>query len=116
MGTVPGLGLREVVEGSQFEPYRVRVAFDQGGIDYAAQFGIRPHRDFRRSQLILDPPDAHPRTGAVVFGKDGKPLYVQGPHDNVQAILRQLDRTAGEGKTHYLLQIGDPMGEEEWDG
>ena len=79
-----------------------------GGIEYAAQFGFHPHRDFRRSQYILDPPDLHPRTGAVEFGRDGQPFYIEGPHDNVQAILRQLDRTAGEGNYYYLMQIAGP--------
>ena len=80
-----------------------------GGIEYAAQFGFRPHRDYRRSQLVLDPPDVHPPTGTVEFGRDGEPFYFQGPHDNAQAILRQLDRTAGEGNYHYILRIEDPM-------
>jgi len=79
-----------------------------GGIEYAREIGFRPHRDFKRSRYVLDPPDAHPRTGQVEFGKDGKPLYIQGPHDNVQAILRQLDRAVGEGNYHYLVQIDGP--------
>jgi hypothetical protein len=84
-----------------------------GGIEYAAQFGFRPHSDFKRSRYILDPPDLHPRTGAVEFGYDGKPFYIEGPHDNVDAILRQLARTAGEGNYHYLMQIAGPP--PDWD-
>jgi hypothetical protein len=76
-----------------------------GGIEYAKQFGFRPHRDFAQSQSILDPPDAHPRTGKVKFGKDGKPFFISGPRDNVDAILRQLARTAGEGNYHYLMEM-----------
>ncbi len=67
-------------------------------IEYAAQFGFQPHRDFKLAQNVLDPPDAHPRTGKVEFGKDGKPFYIAGPHDNVNAILRQLARTAGKDR------------------
>ena len=73
-----------------------------GAIEYAAQFEFRPHRDFMRSQYVLDPPDAHPRTGTVEFGKDGKPFYVAGPRDNATAIVNQLDRTAGEGNFDYV--------------
>jgi hypothetical protein len=91
-----------------------------GSIEYARQFGFRPHRDFAQSQFILDPPDAHPRTGKVKFGKDGKPFFISGPHDNVDAILRQLARTAGEGNYHFLTQIGGPPPDEweddEWEG
>jgi hypothetical protein len=84
-----------------------------GGIEYAAQFGFRPHSDFKRSQYILDPPDLHPRTGAVEFGRDGKPFYIEGPHDNADAILRQLTRTVGEGNFHFLMQIAGPP--PDWD-
>jgi hypothetical protein len=85
-----------------------------GSIEYARQFGFRPHRDFDQSQSILDPPDAHPRTGKVEFGKDGKPFFISGPYDNVDAILRQLARTVGEGNYHFLTQIGGPP-PDEWE-
>lgn len=79
-----------------------------GGIEYAAQFDFQPHADFKLSRYILDPPDLHPRTGVVEFGHDGQPLYIEGPHDNAEAILRRLARTAGEGNFHYLMQIAAP--------
>jgi hypothetical protein len=80
-----------------------------GGIAYAEQLGFRPQRDFRRSQYILDLPDEHPPTGTVEFGRDGKPLYVSGPDDNVQAVLRQLDRAVGEGNYQYIVGIDGPQ-------
>jgi hypothetical protein len=79
-----------------------------GAIDYAAQFGFKPHADFRRSRQILDPPDRHPRTGTVEFGREGKPLYIQGPDDHAEAIMRQLARTAGEGNFDFLLVMDEP--------
>jgi len=85
-----------------------------GGIEYAAQFGFHPHADFKRSRYILDPPDLHPRNGAVEFGHNGKPLYIEGPYDNTDAILRQLARTAGQGNFHYLIQVAGPP-PDEWD-
>ena len=72
------------------------------------------HPDFKLSQHILDPPDMHPITGEVDFGKDGKPLYISGPHDDVDAIMRQLTRTAGEGNFDYLMLVGDLL-PDEWD-
>jgi len=86
-----------------------------GGIEYARQFGFRPHSDYKLSQLVLDPPDAHPRTGQVEFGKDGKPFFVAGPHDNVDAIMRQLARTAGEGNSHYMIPLEGLPVEDEWE-
>ena len=85
-----------------------------GSIDYAAQFGFRPHSDFGLSRQVLDPEDHHPRTGAVGFGYGGKPLYVSGPDDNVEAILRQLARTAGEGNFDYVVLFPDAASE-DWE-
>jgi hypothetical protein len=79
-----------------------------GSIDYAAQFGFKPHSDFKVARHILDPADAHPHSGTVTFGKDGKPLFIAGPYDNSDAILRQLTRTAGEGNFHYLVPVESP--------
>lgn len=79
-----------------------------GGIEFAAQFGFRPHRDYRHSRYILDLPDAHPRTGAARFGKDGKPFYMPGPDDNAEAIVRQLARSAGEGNFDYIAMVVPP--------
>jgi hypothetical protein len=76
-----------------------------GGVEYAKQFGFRPHADFKRAQLVLDPPELHPRTGTVTFGKDGKPFYVSGPHDNPEAIMRQLARVTGEGNFHFMTRL-----------
>ncbi len=78
-----------------------------GAIEYAAQFGFRPERDYRLSRYVLDPPEMHPRTGKVEFGKEGKPFFVNGPHDDVDAVVSQLLRTAGEGNFDYLVGI-DP--------
>lgn len=84
-----------------------------GGIEYAAQWGFRPHRDFRVSQHILDPPDTHDRTGQVKFGRDGKPRYIAGPRDNVKRILEQLTRTVGEENFEFVSPDDDIQGEEE---
>ncbi len=83
-----------------------------GGIEFAARFGFRPHRDFRHSRHILDPPEVHPHTGKAQFGRDGKPFYISGPNDNAEAIVRQLARTAGEGNFDYIAIAGTPP--REW--
>jgi hypothetical protein len=115
--------LPEAVQGN--EPVEISPALAHeliyGSIEYAEQYGFRPQRDYRRTRNILDPPDTHPRTGTVEFGHEGKPLFISGPYDNVDAIIRQLDRTAGEGNYHFLIGLdGSPDGEweidDEWDG
>ena len=76
-----------------------------GGIDYAARFGFKPNRDFETSQHILDGRDAVGPGGQVEFGYDGKPLFVAGPEDNVNWILKQLDATAGKGGYDYICPV-----------
>jgi hypothetical protein len=127
-GDIPsGEFRREVLPGTMQgnEPQEISPALAHeiiyGAIEYAQQYGFRPHRDFRRSRNILDLPDVHPHTGAIEFGYEGKPFFISGPHDNVDAIVRQLNRTAGEGNYDYLVGLdGPPPGvweeDDEWDG
>jgi hypothetical protein len=77
-------------------------------IDYAGSLGFRPHRDYSVAAPFLR--DAHPEAAVedVPVGKDGQPLFINGPHDNVQKILAQLNRKVGEGNYHFV--IGDPYG------
>lgn len=112
--------LPKAVYGDTPQPISAALANEiiYGAIEYAAQWGFRPHRDYKQAQLILDPPDAHEKSGKVEFGKDGKPLYISGPYDNPDALLRQLNRTAGEGNYDYLMRIGEPSEweeDEQWD-
>ena len=79
-----------------------------GAIEFAARFGFKPQRDFQDSQYILDPVDVHPRSGQVEFGKNGQPLFINGPYDNVDKILRQLKRTPGDGNFKFIAMLGSP--------
>lgn len=85
-----------------------------GGIDYAAQFGFKPDSDFEFSQWVLEERGALAHC-EVTFGQNDKPLFVAGPRDNTQAILRQLAKTVGlgEGKAHYIVPIGPQPGDED---
>jgi hypothetical protein len=76
------------------------------GIEYAAQFGFRPQRDFKWSQYILAPRGELPEPYKLTFGKDGKPLFISGPYDNAQAILARLERNPGPGNYDYVIMAG----------
>jgi hypothetical protein len=83
-----------------------------GGMEYAQRYGFQPHPDFKvlLADLMLDPPEAHPRMDHVAFGKDGKPFYVSGPYDDerkARFIVETLMRTAGEGNFDYLMGLGE---------
>ena len=92
------------------EPISVELAHEiiHGAIEYARGLGLEPHPDFQRlaADQVLDPPDAHPRSGQVEFGKNGKPLFIPGPYDNevkISAVLGTLKRTVGEGNFDFLM-------------
>ena len=121
--------LPEVMQGNEPQEISPALAHEiiYGAIEYARQYGFRPQRDYRRTRNILDPPGTYPSTGAIEFGREGKPLFISGPYDNVDAILRQLGRTAGEGNYNFMVGLGGPLSDEveiddeweeddEWDG
>lgn len=74
-----------------------------GSLDYARGLGFEPHPDFAAAVGHLGP-WAPPST--ITFGKDGKPLYVSGPYDNPQPIIRTLERTLGAGNFDFVTTIG----------
>jgi len=74
-------------------------------IDYAAQFGFKPQKDFKWSHLVLDARGVLPEPYQLTFGKNGKPFFVAGPYDNVQAILAKLQATAGPGNYEYVVPL-----------
>ena len=78
-----------------------------GAIEYAEGIGFRPHRSFRQTQLVLDPPDAHQRGGAIEFGFRGRPAYLPSRDDNQRAVLNRLVQTVGRGNFTYV-PVGDP--------
>lgn len=76
-------------------------------IDYAAQFGFMPQKDFAQSQYLLAPRGELPETYKLEFGRNGKPFFIAGPYDNARQILKQLEQTAGPGNFDYLAMIPD---------
>lgn len=74
-----------------------------GAVDYARGMGFEPHADFAKCAGHLGewngPSD-------ITFGRDGKPTYIQGPHDDTLRIMMTLRKTVGDGNFHYLTQIG----------
>lgn len=102
------LQMKEVVF-SRFEESVEEISITQaqaivwGAVDYARQLGFEPHKEFESAKAILGEIDTLP---VLNFGKDGKPMYVNGPYDNAKKILKTLDDAVGEGNYDYLLQDG----------
>jgi len=71
-----------------------------GAIAYARSLGFEPARGFQATAGHLGPWTGPSEIG---FGRDGKPLFVQGPRDNAARILRTLERSVGPGNFDYLV-------------
>ncbi len=76
-------------------------------IEYAQQFGFSPEKDFALNQYVLEPRGELDEPYNITFGSNGKPLFIAGPHDNVNRIIRQLEKTAGPGNFDYIAPMGD---------
>lgn len=78
----------------------------KGAVDYALSFGFRPHPDFRHAAMLLvgiDPTDC---TEEFTYGRDGKPLYFQGPHETPQQVRSILQRVR-EASGHYVVEVSN---------
>lgn len=76
-----------------------------GAVDYARKLGFEPASDFARARPHLG---EWAGPSLIDFGRDGRPLFVNGPRDDAMAVLATLRRTVGEGNFGYLLG-GPPM-------
>jgi hypothetical protein len=75
-----------------------------GAFAYAETLGFAPpaHSDWRKTRGHLD---ERPNSIGIEFGRDGKPFYVNGPHDNTDHVLSTLRRTVGDDGFHYALGL-----------
>jgi hypothetical protein len=73
-----------------------------------SECGFQPQKDFDLSQYILDEADSMGSGTEVKFGRNGKPLFIAGPDNDVPRILRQLEATAGRGHFDYLYASNSP--------
>ncbi|MHB1307215.1 MAG: hypothetical protein ACYDC1_00885 [Limisphaerales bacterium] len=78
----------------------------EGAVAYAANLGFAPHEDYRKASRVLGGIDVADCATTFVYGKDGKPLYIQGPHDSPEVtnrILRTLEKRCGPGGYHFIV-------------
>lgn len=80
----------------------------EGAVEYARELGFSPHSDYRKARLIFGDIDADCCTDEFVYGKDGKPYYVAGPHDGRarrEQIISILTARCGPDGFHYLMPV-----------
>jgi hypothetical protein len=85
----------------------------EGSVEYARSLGFHPHADYAKARLIFGDINPAEAWEEFEFGKDGKPLFIAGPHDTpnrCRMILSTLERAAGPGGYHYLMPVsGDQL-------
>ena len=82
--------------------YFAKLVFD--AVDYAQAIGFVPHPDYRHAKLLLAGVDPTQCTETFTFGKDGKPFYVNGPHDSperIKVIMHKVNLAGG----HFLVGV-----------
>ena len=76
-----------------------------GAIEYAERLGFKPHKDFDLSQFVLKELPINEYDLTLEFGKDGKPLYIAGPDDDFNTIIRTLKKNVGEDNFDFIAPI-----------
>jgi len=88
--------------------------FIEGAVAYAENLGLAPHHDYRKARRALSGIDAEMCTETFVYGKDGRPYFVQGSTEDEERtarILAALDARVGpDGYTRTLREdvLDDP--------
>jgi hypothetical protein len=77
-----------------------RIVF--GAIRYARGLGFEPHADFAKAAGHLGQWDG---VCDLEFGRDGMPMYIEGPHDDTWRIMHTLRQNVGDGNFHYLVGL-----------
>lgn len=68
-----------------------------GAIDYARGLGFEPAVDFDQTTGHLGPFDG---PNPISFGRNGMPFYVQGPYDDIDAVVGTLNASTGTPNPH----------------
>ncbi len=78
----------------------------EDAVAYAQNLGFSPHPDYKKACRVLGGISSKECTTQFTFGKDGKPLFIQGPHDSeekCQRILKQLQIKQGQDQFTFMV-------------
>lgn len=70
----------------------------EGAVQYAADLGIPPHADYAKGKLILADVDSSQCDTTFEYGRNGRPVFIQGPYDSpayCEQIFRALAAADG---------------------
>ncbi len=83
----------------------------EDAVAYAHDLGLSPHRHYRAVRQIFGNIDPAQATEFLEMGKDGKPLFMPGPHqtaEETRMIMAKLSQAKGPGKFDFILPAGAP--------
>ncbi len=78
----------------------------EGAVAYAQSLALAPHPDYKQGCRVFGGIKTSDSTATFTFGRDGKPFYVQGPHDSLEKCLRimkQLRASCGKDGFNFLV-------------
>lgn len=88
------------------------------GLEFAEDYGFKPHKDFTSvTEFMLEEDTEDIELIEIECGRNGKPLYMQGPFDSdakINKILEQLEYSADKGNFDFIREF-DPEPEDDWD-
>lgn len=99
--------IKERIGFKRASPEYVRKLVEEG-VAYARSIGFEPHPDYRQAQAIFGDIDASLCGEVFSFGRDGKPFFINGPHDSparCRKIIDTLQQHCGLDAYDYMLQV-----------
>lgn len=78
-----------------------------GAIDFAQDNGFKPHNDFSITQHLLDESLIDDGIDEIEFGRNGRPVYLMGPYDDSDWIIKTLNKNLGAGNFDVLSKPDD---------
>ncbi|MDA3880745.1 MAG: plasmid pRiA4b ORF-3 family protein [Prolixibacteraceae bacterium] len=100
-------------------PYALAHNIIFAGLEYAEEFGFKPHPEFNSvAQYIIEEDTDDIELIDIECGMDGLPCYVKGPYDSEvqsKSIIAQLEKAAGPGNYNFIDTMDEDFDDEDFD-
>jgi len=107
----------EMITREDFEDEPIEIDYDMahniiyGAVDYAEEFGFKPHKNFKVAKFILEEEDEIPFID-IEFGADGMPTVICNNEDLKLSEISQLEKIVGLGN-FQVINTDDPIDEDD---
>jgi hypothetical protein len=85
-------------------PPEFAAALVHRAVAYSTSLGLPPRPGSVAAMAALGGIDGDSWDGPIEFGREGKPLFISGPHDDAEAILAQLRSVVGD-EFEYVVGV-----------